>query len=171
MLCENCKKNEATVFYEENINGKKKSYNLCSKCASEKGIDIPDFGREMLNFGADLFGGMLGNMGMVPNLLIGAVPTHQKRETQKKCPICGSTLADIMKNGKLGCGECYSVFGGMPLPNASNKKEDNQSKKESNEEITGINKEKLEEKLKEAIAAEDFEEAARIRDILRGSDK
>lgn len=171
MLCENCKKNEATVFYEENINGKKKSYNLCSKCAAEKGIDMPDFGKEMLHFGADLFGGMLGGTGMIPNLLAGVVNVPQKRETQKRCPVCGSTLADIMKNGKLGCGECYSVFGGMPLPKPQNKKDDVSASEKENGELTGINRAKLEEKLKEAIATENFEEAARIRDILRGSEK
>ena len=35
MLCEKCKKNKATVFYEENINGKKRSYSLCEDCAAE----------------------------------------------------------------------------------------------------------------------------------------
>ena len=33
MLCERCKKNNATVFYRESINGKERSLSLCEKCA------------------------------------------------------------------------------------------------------------------------------------------
>ena len=35
MLCEKCKKRTATVFYNENINGKKRAYSLCGECASQ----------------------------------------------------------------------------------------------------------------------------------------
>ena len=35
MLCEKCKKNEASVFYRENINGKERKYSLCPECAAE----------------------------------------------------------------------------------------------------------------------------------------
>ena len=35
MLCEKCKKNNASFFFEENINGKKRSLALCSECAEE----------------------------------------------------------------------------------------------------------------------------------------
>ena len=82
MLCENCKKKEATVFYEENINGKKKSYKLCPDCAAEKGVSIPDFGREMLNFGG-LFNGGLFN-GLL-NAVKDQLPPHTKLpEASKK---------------------------------------------------------------------------------------
>ena len=165
MLCENCKKREATVFYEENINGRKKSYKLCPDCAAEKGVSIPDFGREMLNFGGDLFGG-----GLFGGLLNAAMPRHARigvpREArgEKRCPVCGSTLADITRNGRLGCGECYSVFGGMPLPKPKAAPQ-GETEPPKNEAPT---REELEAQLKEAVAAENFEEAARIRDILRG---
>ena len=39
MICESCKKNEATVFYEESINGTKRSYSLCAACAAAKEKD------------------------------------------------------------------------------------------------------------------------------------
>jgi protein-arginine kinase activator protein McsA len=35
MLCENCKKRTATVFYNENINGRARSYSLCGECAAK----------------------------------------------------------------------------------------------------------------------------------------
>ena len=162
MLCENCKKREATVFYEENINGKKKSYKLCPDCAAEKGVSIPDFGREMLNFGSGLFGG-----GLFNGLLNAAMPSFAlesgRREPrgEKRCPVCGSTLADITRNGRLGCGECYSVFGGMPLPKSKREPGEEPPKNET------PSREELEAQLKKAVADENFEEAARIRDVLR----
>lgn len=163
MLCDNCKKNEATVFYEENINGKKMSYNLCAKCAEEKGVGIPDFGREMLSFGNGLFGGFLNAATALPRAL-SMLGRGRGAETERRCPVCGSTLADITRNGRLGCGECYSVFGGMPLP---------RPKKAPREksEAEKPDRAKLEARLKKAVAEENYEEAARIRDILRGADK
>ena len=164
MLCENCKKKEATVFYEENINGRKKSYKLCPDCAAEKGVSIPDFGREMLNFGGDLFGnGFFGGLlnAAMPRALAPSGASRVQRE--KRCPVCGSTLADITRNGRLGCGECYSVFGGMPLPKP--KEAPGEAEPPKNE---APSREDLEAQMKEAVAAENFEEAARIRDILRG---
>ena len=162
MLCENCKKKEATVFYEENINGKKKSYRLCAECAAEKGVSIPDFGREMLSFGNELFGGILNAATAFPRgmSLLGRTP-----EREKRCPVCGSTLADITRNGRLGCGECYSVFGGMPLPKP--KRQAEQPLNETSENKDNM-RSRLEDDLRKAVAAENFEEAARIRDILRG---
>ena len=38
MLCNNCGKREATVRYEENINGEKKKINLCKECSDNLGI-------------------------------------------------------------------------------------------------------------------------------------
>ena len=35
MLCEKCKKNEATFYYHENVNGNEKNYRLCADCAKE----------------------------------------------------------------------------------------------------------------------------------------
>ena len=56
MLCEKCKKRTATVFYNENLNGKVRSYSLCGECAAklhEKG-DIGDI-TSMLGSFADPF--------------------------------------------------------------------------------------------------------------------
>lgn len=41
MLCEHCKKREATVKYVEVINGVKTEHNLCAQCASH--IDMGQY--------------------------------------------------------------------------------------------------------------------------------
>ncbi|MBC7195602.1 MAG: hypothetical protein H5U37_08105, partial [Caldisericia bacterium] len=38
MLCDICKKNEASIFITELINGEKKTLNLCFECASNLGV-------------------------------------------------------------------------------------------------------------------------------------
>ena len=47
MLCEICKKNEATIHIQEIIGGQKKSMHLCSSCAAAKqqgeGLDLGPF--------------------------------------------------------------------------------------------------------------------------------
>ena len=105
MLCQKCKKNEATVYYKENINGHVTEYNLCPECAAElekNGVFHLDsraedlFGERMFDFSpliSGFFGGALG-----------------AGKTEKRCPVCGSTFADIAKTGHIGCPECYNVF-------------------------------------------------------------
>ena len=107
MLCEKCKKRTATVFYNENINGKTRSFSLCGECAAklrEKG-DLQDI-TSMTGSFADpfsalhdnLFGGFFG------------IPSHISAQTQKKCPTCGTTYLEISKSGKVGCPQCYNTF-------------------------------------------------------------
>ncbi|MBQ8416631.1 MAG: hypothetical protein IJX13_07030, partial [Clostridia bacterium] len=107
MLCEKCKKRTATVFYNENINGKMRSYSLCGECAAklkEKG-DIQDI-TSMIGSFADpfselhdnLFGGFFG------------MPALRSVSSEKKCPACASSYSDITKKGRVGCPECYTVF-------------------------------------------------------------
>ena len=163
MLCERCKKNEATVFYEENINGASRSYSLCSECASEmkkngelSGIfSVPN----LTGFHDQLFGGLFGL-------------TEAPAKARKTCPLCSSTFSDFQKNGKTGCPECYKTFGDelkstirsihgnvkhigrAPAKFRKNREKENELKA-------------LKEQLKEAIASENFELAAELRDKVR----
>lgn len=40
MLCDNCKKNEATVHMTRVVNGKKSERHLCNACAKQQGEDF-----------------------------------------------------------------------------------------------------------------------------------
>ena len=35
MLCEKCKKNSATIFYQQIVNGEKQEFHLCEECAAK----------------------------------------------------------------------------------------------------------------------------------------
>ena len=39
MLCNKCGKNEATVYFSQNINGSKTEYTLCRECAKEMDLN------------------------------------------------------------------------------------------------------------------------------------
>jgi len=169
MLCEKCKKNEATVYYRENVNGKEKKYALCSDCAAE----LEEKGEINISFPSaqDEFGMMNSIFG---SLFAPLSPMGQKKFTladDKKCPLCGASFRDLCAEGRVGCAKCYDTF--------SSELERTISNIHSNAVHTGKTPSKLrgkldvkrkiralEGELKEAIHDERFERAAEIRDEL-----
>ena len=169
MLCEKCKTRTATVFYNENINGKVCSYSLCGECAAklhEKG-EIQDI-TSMIGSFADPFSELQDHFF---SGLFG-LPSGKVLHGGKKCSNCGSTYHEISASGKVGCAECYSAFsdelahsiqsihgttnhtGGVPARQ--------RAKKERTEQIK-----KLKKDLQDAIRREEYENAARLRDEIR----
>lgn len=167
MLCQKCKKNEATVYYKENINGHVTEYNLCPECAAElekNGVLHLDshaedlFGERMFDFSpliSGFFGGALGT-----------------GKTEKRCPVCGSTFADIAKSGHIGCPECYNVFEkelsstvnqlhGAAKPTGRSPKRFGE-KHQREEKIAALKAE-----LQKAIGEQAFEHAAELRDEIK----
>lgn len=146
MLCEKCGKREATVKYTQIINGRKSSLNICSACAAQESI-------------FDNFGSLLS--------------FRERNETDMAvCPCCNMRLSELLRSGRIGCGECYNTF--RPHVEALLKKIHGTSRHiqlEEKEEAKPQAKKSevvlLRDKLKEAVEKEDFEEAARLRDLIR----
>ena len=167
MTCDLCGKVEASVHLTEIVNDQTRELHLCEKCAHEKGTAAANpFGL------AGLLAGLTGPA---------AAPRRGARENPK-CPKCGLTYEDFRKNGRLGCGDCYAAFhkylapllkrvhgsaqytGSLaPAPAASAKTKTAARKKAKPAETPAL----LKEQLKEAVAAERFEEAARLRDKIK----
>lgn len=165
MLCEVCKKNEATVFITKIVNGNKQQLNLCEHCAKEfdgfsigKGIEIV----APFSF-QNILSGLLDYIGEVPKT---------NAEVEVSCSNCGMTLRDFKEKGILGCSECYKSFSSTvnPIINRVQGKVEHVGKipKKSGKEITTkkalIN---LKQELQKAIALEEYEKAADIRDKIR----
>lgn len=94
MLCQNCRKREATVNHIEAINGKACALHLCEMCANE----------------------MFGNFEQeVQNAVLSGLFGDGKRE-EKICPACGLSFSEYEKSGLLGCPSCYDVFKEELLP-------------------------------------------------------
>ena len=166
MLCETCKKRTATVFYNENINGKTRSYSLCGECAAklrEKGelqditSMIGSFADPFSTLQDDLFGGFFG------------IPTSLHLSSQKKCPSCSCTYDQISKEGKVGCPQCYTTFRdelsrliASVHGTTSHVPARHRAKRERD-----LRLQELTAQLQNAIQAEQYEQAATLRDEIR----
>ena len=145
MLCTNCKQERATVFYTQIIDGAESSAALCKRCAKRAGIDSAD---------------------MLTPLFHPLHTTQKACESPKKCNLCGLTFLDIQRLGKVGCPDCYKTFREelreiIRSIHGSAKHVSSFPKTEDSEE------EVLRERLSAAIEAENYEEAAVLRDAIR----
>ena len=168
MLCEKCKKRTATVFYNENINGKVRSFSLCGDCAAkmrEKG-ELQDV-TSMVGSFADPFSELqdhfFGSFFGLPAL---------SYAEEKVCPTCGTSYREIAKTGLLGCPDCYKTFE-AELENTIGAAQGT-TKHHGGVPARHRAKQKLEERLKDlrakldaAVAKEEYEEAAKLRDEIR----
>ena len=185
MLCERCKKKEATFYYHENVNGTEKTYSLCRDCADElkKSGELGKFGSigtefapfESL-FAHDPFEDIdnLFSKQEIFGSLFAPAKTRQlaERGSAKKCPLCGMTLSDFSRDGKAGCPTCYDTFADELEPaigrihgrtaHSGRAPSKFREKTELKNRIRA-----LEAEQKEAIRTENYERAAEIRDELR----
>ncbi len=176
MLCEKCRKNQATMRLTRTVNNKKTVVNLCADCAREAGAP---FSTAMDGIGSILSGLMgLENIWKTP---------AYSTKTVKKCPVCGMTQEEIVSSGKLGCAECYITFidemrpllrkiHGNCLHHGSVPEESGSSPVHlpGNDERTGKRAksgedtlETLKIQMQDAIKREDFEAAAALRDRIK----
>lgn len=160
MICERCHKKEASVFYEETVNGTSRSLSLCRECAEQMRTagEMPASGLFSLPY-ESLFGTLFGH-------------TEGYKRSEKSCPLCGATFHHFSKDGKVGCPECYRTFANE-LNSTVRSIHGTVSHvgrapvrfKESRENENVLSDLKL--KLKAAIDKEDFELAATLRDTIR----
>jgi len=80
--------------------------------------------------------------------------------------------ADFKKTGRLGCADCYEAFSGelLPLIKAMHRADQHAGKVPERERARvrqTAEVEELRQALERAVAAEKYEEAARLRDLLQ----
>lgn len=157
MLCMVCKKNEAKVHLTQVLEGTLKKVDLCEECAKAKGVDDP------MGFSlADLL------MGLGASQELG----HGAGAKEAACPACGFTQADFKKTGRLGCPECYQHFSdGLEALLKGMHKGPRHTGKTPHEPRHGAPAgqriQALQKELDAAIAVENYEEAARLRDEIK----
>jgi protein arginine kinase activator len=155
MLCDVCKCNDATVFLTQILEGKMQKVNLCDACSKEKGVQDPT--------GFALADLLLG---------IGAAEEIEKGAITEKCPVCGYTQADFKKTGRLGCSTCYTTFaeGLNTLLKAMHKGTAHVGKLPQRAQRTielNDRMRTLTESLEKAVAEENYETAASLRDQIK----
>ncbi|MFH0917552.1 MAG: UvrB/UvrC motif-containing protein [Candidatus Omnitrophota bacterium] len=162
MLCDICGKNPATVHLTEIIDEQMNELHLCEECARHKSAAMEQ------QFGlSDLLAGMADF----------EKPSSGKEEelVTVKCPSCGLTYADFKKIGRLGCGECFNAFRKYLAPllkriHGSNQhigKNPNKAKISTKPSKKKSGLAELKNQLQKAIQQEAFEEAARLRDLIK----
>lgn len=155
MKCEICHANEAVVHLTQVVDGEVRKLHLCESCAEESGVDI----QNPISI-ADLFLGL--GQGLATNA--GA--------EEAACPRCHLSRADFKKSGRLGCPFCYEFFGEelAPMLKAMHRGERHIGKRPARAEAAARADQTLVElrrRLDEAVAAEQYEAAAKIRDEIR----
>jgi protein arginine kinase activator len=157
MVCCVCKQKEATVHLTQIAGEKMQKVDLCEDCAREKGVNDPA--------GFSL-----------ADLLLGLGASQEMEEASGgpdlRCPQCGFSQADFKKAGRLGCAACYDTFaeGLEGLLKSMHKGTRHKGKVPSALRGSQDLREKLahlQKKLDKAVAEENFEQAAQLRDELK----
>ena len=158
MLCQNCGKNEATTHIKQIVNGDMAESHLCAECAKNLG-----------------YSDMLSGFGLDLSEFLGDMMPALTRGNSERCPKCGTSFSDIVRSGRVGCAECYRTFYDELLPSIqrihgrikhSGKASSGaieQPKEETKEEKIA----KLKTQMDEAVAAQEFEQAAKLRDEIK----
>jgi protein arginine kinase activator len=160
MKCQLCDK-RSTVHLTEIVKGKKREIHLCQGCAKEQEISVK------VNF-------------TLPDLLQGLISSHVGQASDElaklTCPACGIGFMEFRTGGRLGCAADYDVFqrGLAPLieklhgaaQHVGKTPHRSDADLEYQAELTDLRRQ-----LRAAVDTENYEEAARLRDLLREKEK
>lgn len=159
MLCDHCREQEAVIHLTQIVNNQMATFHLCERCAAAKGLEPGVAGGNvpLADFLAQMGKGLGGE---------GAAGAEG-------CAFCGLRLEDFKQTGRLGCPHCWVTFEGhlrgllrrlhggtqhvgkVYLP-------PDPTEADRLERLAGLRR-----KLEKAVASEDFERAAQLRDQIR----
>ena len=156
MKCENCGKKQATVHLTEILDEGKEERHLCEECAQEVATMVPK------NF----------DPAEILTTLINQVAPEFKEMAKTVCDQCGLTYLEFRSQGRLGCANDYHAFakGLVPILEKIHGSAEHKGKMPTtSEEPTTEQNEvvRLRSELEDAVAVEDYERAAVLRDKLR----
>ena len=158
MTCQRCR-DEATVHLVETVEGRRRELHLCGGCARKAGLGPaqapePDILDDVLQ------GLILAHVGE----LVGEL-------ARKTCPDCGIRFMEFRADGRLGCPNDYALFTGglLPLLRRSHGATRHVGKAPRRRPADS-GRLRTRARLRDAVAREDYELAARLRDELRLED-
>lgn len=187
--CDRCD-NEATVHEVSIKGGKRHERHLCEGCAREQGVSAvqatPDVSSILQTFIALKSSAQAsGTESKGETESAAAAPTSAAAAS---CPACGQTFAQFRTSGVLGCPLCYTRFESQLTPLLSRAHEGGthhvgkspaSAKGGAGEQLGGASKAEhaaidhdqrvaaLRKSLEDAIAGEQYEKAAKLRDELQ----
>lgn len=159
MICQFCKKREASIHFTNVVGNKVDKIHICHQCAEEKGFDY----LKKSNFAmGDLISGLFES----------SATEAETGTTKTSCPNCGTVFATFKKVGKLGCSQCYESFEAELLPLLrSIHGNTTHMGKVPKRFCQQVNLQRrvmeLQEELSRAVEREEYERAAEIRDEIK----
>jgi len=164
MLCQICKKKEATKTFTKIVGGQKTEINLCKDCAALFSDKFTVFPLPQFDIN-DLLAGLLN-----------AIDLYHKEEgiiadKEIKCSNCQLTYNEFKRSGKLGCSVCYHDFRVQLTPLLrrlhGNSEHIGKTPRHSRGKLNKIKKIKqLRKELQEMVLKEEYEKAAKTRDEI-----
>jgi len=157
MKCQSCSKLATVHLTNITVDGHKQELHLCRDCAEQKQLTTK---QEL-------------NLPMILQTLIGQhVGPLSDELARLTCPACGIKYMEFRAEGRLGCPHDYEVFrpGLLPLLERIHRGVRHVGKAPRHGRLSdGLQAEliDLRRRLREAVTAEAYEEAARLRDLLR----
>jgi protein arginine kinase activator len=156
MKCQSCSK-PATVHLTDIVNGHKKELHLCQACAEQM----------------ELLKSQELNLSAILQTVIGQHISQLTDDLARlTCPACGIKYMEFRAEGRLGCPHDYEVFraGLAPLLeriHRSGRHNGKRPRRGAGRSPAVAELVELRQKLRAAVEAEAYEEAARFRDLLR----
>lgn len=163
IMCDECGVRPANIHLTTIVDGEKKDVNLCAEClARKKELKID-------------FSALAGTIGQMLASGMGSARKNAPDEApipDLTCEICGTRYEAFLKTGCVGCAQCYEVFR-QPLGAWLAKRAGGDH--HAGRHAGGMN-ESIEKKMlisalrhrqRQAIAVEDYEAAAALRDQIR----
>ena len=157
MKCEFCSE-PATVHITDMSQGKYHVLHLCGKCAEKE-----DGGYHKLQW----------NVEQIVKSIIAASAGELTGELAKlTCPYCGTQYREFRAKGRLGCPADYEAFHKGLLPMLQRIHGSTEHKGKCPRRVSGPQAELIRwrRELRAAIEQENFEEAARLRDLIRAKE-
>lgn len=157
MRCDSCDEAEATIHQIHVNDNQIEHVQLCESCAREQN--------------SELSGSETEGSGVLSEIEAGRTETDT-------CPECGLQLKELKKIGKVGCEECYSTFRDqfeslVHRIHGAEKHDVEESEPVTTEGRGGLGKvpsekklKMLERRLQERVEAEEYEQAAKLRDRI-----
>ena len=164
MTCQRCQR-EASVHLTETVDGRRRDVHLCDRCAEASGV-LPAEEAPALPLPLEkvISGLIVAHVGELVGELAGLT-----------CPVCGLTFMEYRARGRLGCPNDYRVFARGLLPllgraHGATRHVGKAARARPGSASAAADRLGLRLRLREAVGAEDYEEAARLRDLLRLKD-
>ncbi|MEM1109287.1 MAG: UvrB/UvrC motif-containing protein [Planctomycetota bacterium] len=169
--CDKCNRPATHHSVEISKSGEKVAINLCDACAAEEGLGMKSAHapiNELLTNFVKLHSGAAeaGDSGGT-----GTSKAASTKETA--CENCGMTFADFRENSLLGCSVCYKAFEQALSPLLERAHEGGTHHIGKVPRRAGVGEQRqmtmqrLRRQLDDAVLAEDYELAARLRDDIQ----